>query len=1286
MNNSYSSETHPTADELLHCVDQGISVLGITQDAGFVEAVLSLFFSPAFVRGQGLETNVLISRLFMPLANHSSEHVRILTLQHTLARLGPWTGDERTDSVSSASSTMTGQTVSTAAAAQSTAADEQSSGAVIALLRHGEVMLDLFGRRITDDCVAVRNLARQICYRLLPARPSTADVQRFVYLAPILQALCTDTIVGPRASLILDGMISQYQAQDTMFVLGLRALFHRNLNQRHWGCRAIEQSKNLESVGTFRADILLQAASLSDPTPQWISTAASPQVNLRAAEEVALEHLESACSISSGVSRRSQALHSLCALFDLPTVRRAVDSANGAHRLQALLSNCLADRPDLEFTDSAEEDNYELGAMALELLCLLFADQQCAFRQTSLQTPVPLLRLLMEYLVSAAGSELSASRNLEQARASAVYLLAAVLFADEALRAVQPLGTSRSSMREPAFSDCDVFGWRQTQPSNALVLPVFASIKDSFVLPSPIVEYDWCCLPYPTQVLLLEPRARELVSACWVVKAHGGWRGVLLWADKQRSQAHSAQDDRLQRELPRPSPHGLRLLRALDCRSQMAFLLNQVSTAASHEHVLSALESLDSHCTCQPDAIQTFLELQWQDAFGRFLKVLPSSVLDGLLLARLLALLLRVILSGLARRSDCDWLYENFKGRIVQLMSPRLDLGEGDDASPPIKRLLQAQTLRFMRALVRMACSFPRQSPTVETGLLIRAVLPHLNSPNRHDEHELYDLWLHGQALLCLGQWTDDSGGHCGDLSPSELHHLVSTLVMIINTCRGDRQSVSFVGKSLGRLAMMSVRHISARLRSLDAAALWGQHWLWEGHGLTWLVKLYADRDPTIRVAALGLISDLVCDDDGRREILAQNWGEGHDFDLRLVEAMEAVIMNQHEAPLARATALQVLNNLICCGLRPGPALISNFAQILGAAVSVRSAALQTALALTLRNLVLADRSSLSVRAWSHLLGVIEVVWETVCSPTSLGLSWHSEVPVRLLLTLLESVAAGLSVGDAGGVAAVLAGHASVLRLLFEIIGDRQMTICEASREVPDKSGAVHPGYNQTDQVCSIQVRLAAVDVLHRFIKTSRKAGALVWELLIVEWPIVEEAFAAALCLSASRHRDLPDIKPVRRGNLCSPLMKPTLGFLISLIASDGSATLDQPPWTQPVRDGSPSSLEHIMASEEAVLEYADHIGAHLCGTVMRIYDVLCADGEYEVLVRSCEHEDRACATTNDSLDVLVIHTLTALVGCSSSAKTVALGSGILEVRLRGGVPRGEGSPLIHLFRCCLSL
>uniref|UniRef100_UPI00358E3341 rotatin-like n=1 Tax=Myxine glutinosa TaxID=7769 RepID=UPI00358E3341 len=419
-------------------------------------------------------------------------------------------------------------------------------------------------------------------------------------------------------------------------------------------------------------------------------------------------------------------------------------------------------------------------------------------------------------------------------------------------------------------------------------------------------------------------------------------------------------------------------LRALAVCSPFAGLrssLDQLTVASSHHEAHAVLASL--HIRLLSDHLlpthssspytDALLELPFIKVFQRFVLVRPANRADGVVLADVLHLLASLV------HAQGDAPEASFILHLLNLLEqdgcPLLDLLCGfvrDGIEESVSPVLHRAVLELYGVLLdSVTCTRHRQLDTIDLVILICELvvefyfeggwLTHtednpvtimqecslalkpfrgklvdtlLERLREAESQSFYDLPLLEAILLALVHASAVLGWSVHSVRfalPRDMHlGLLSALQEVILSFSIGREGncTSFLGKGVTRSALQCLYQLAHEMRFDVDGDDWVELWCSPRHigtgsnppGLTWLLTLWVDRDPEVRVSSLAIAAVLTTTESGCRALLAACRG----IPGGLWGTALNILLDHAECSLVRCQVASILQNLLAV---PHPSL-----------------------------------------------------------------------------------------------------------------------------------------------------------------------------------------------------------------------------------------------------------------------------------------------------------------------------------------------------------------------------
>ncbi|XP_070575583.1 rotatin-like [Ptychodera flava] len=362
--------------------------------------------------------------------------------------------------------------------------------------------------------------------------------------------------------------------------------------------------------------------------------------------------------------------------------------------------------------------------------------------------------------------------------------------------------------------------------------------------------------------------------------------------------------------------------------------LEAMLTASSHFAVKTALSRLEHYIVTERIGVgmdgngsslasKSMLELDWKEAFGRFLQVIPANMEDETLLAQILHFM-SVLLdtSNGIPEEFLTWLADiivDNHAPLTRLLQKSESYGEtAEEEDSTCKRALNKSILVFLSAFVKKLTKF---NHTWKFGNGIGCIggdvtNAMIQSLHLADAVHFYNLPSLEGTLQCLVHVTARPGwsNGCMDIDNLSLcHKFLTSLLEVVSAFHVGRggTAMSYMGKGVTKSATMCLLHLAFEMSQYSTDKSWTSHWLYirQGNkdelmstGLVWLLSLWYYRDPEVRATGLAIATALSSTEPGRimlssccQQIPGGLWGTVLTF---LLDQSECSIVRQQAAAL----------------------------------------------------------------------------------------------------------------------------------------------------------------------------------------------------------------------------------------------------------------------------------------------------------------------------------------------------------------------------------------------------
>ncbi|KAM4606021.1 rotatin [Polymixia lowei] len=481
------------------------------------------------------------------------------------------------------------------------------------------------------------------------------------------------------------------------------------------------------------------------------------------------------------------------------------------------------------------------------------------------------------------------------------------------------------------------------------------SVTRRYNIPFQVVTHHavspYCCVVPPSTDLLTLAPARHALQLAWNTAWHSGIDGLL---DEVRGGggASDFHDDLTLSEAQ------VLLLRTSHLPTGLQDCIQAIVTAAGHSSVTSALSRLRLYLLIDTLALtrshshshscrDTLRSLSWQCAITRFLQVRPACVEDERLLVHIVAFLNAHFRQTRAEPEpepepesdpedkDLRWILELLLNQeTVSLLDLLLGVesqtpssqsqGGPDELRSQISQRLQRELNRFFNTLLqRLTHTDDRQCLALAGPFKSQLAFRLLQSLRVSDAPRFYGLPSLERTLLGMVTLTAQPGwsSHCPDLEPVALcSKYLSGLLEVISSfyVEWGGNSMSFMGKGVTKNAVVCLLHLSHEMMAETKDKNFISQWSL-GHeagseeasgpqlGLAWLIPLWVDRDPEVRLASLGVGAALSSAPSGCQALCAscQNISGG------LWGTLFNILLDQQESSMVRREAAFILQNLL---------------------------------------------------------------------------------------------------------------------------------------------------------------------------------------------------------------------------------------------------------------------------------------------------------------------------------------------------------------------------------------
>ncbi|XP_077983359.1 rotatin-like [Glandiceps talaboti] len=364
--------------------------------------------------------------------------------------------------------------------------------------------------------------------------------------------------------------------------------------------------------------------------------------------------------------------------------------------------------------------------------------------------------------------------------------------------------------------------------------------------------------------------------------------------------------------------------------------LDSMLNASSHYMVKSALYRLSHYILAEKvyqnqdnndSASEVFYTLDWKNAFGRYLQVIPANMEDETLLAQILYFLSILLDTSKDIPSDfliwlADIIVDNHAPLTRLLQKSENISSTTQEESTVGKRTLHKSILVFLSGFVQWLTK-SNHSWRFSDGIgCIGGDVTHsmVQSLNLADAVHFYDLPSLEGTLRCLVHVTARPGWSDGCMANDNLalcHKFLTSLLEVVSAFHVGRggTALSYMGKGVTKSATLCLQHLACEMAQHSVDKAWTSHWLYikQGNtdelmstGLLWLLALWYYRDPEVRATGLAIATALSSTESGRimlssccQQIPGGLWGTVLTF-----------LLDQSECSLVRQQAAALLVNL----------------------------------------------------------------------------------------------------------------------------------------------------------------------------------------------------------------------------------------------------------------------------------------------------------------------------------------------------------------------------------------
>ncbi|XP_014667682.1 PREDICTED: rotatin-like [Priapulus caudatus] len=429
------------------------------------------------------------------------------------------------------------------------------------------------------------------------------------------------------------------------------------------------------------------------------------------------------------------------------------------------------------------------------------------------------------------------------------------------------------------------------------------------------------CSPAPDRDELLQDGWAKELRVQWNVSWHNGMEALVAYLRTDAASRLHVEDFPEHLKLSEAEEEAV-MAGAILCGLRHS--VTAVTNATSHAAVRQAVGRMCTYLLLRSahadDAVYVLEQASWMEAFSRFLEVQPNSAADEELVRYLLVAVTTMLeIAPSLPESTRTWAWKVLAGSDSSLTSMLLPPGSSSSSSSTLAT--ESPSSKELLALVRVytskVCIDELQRPP--TGVLVQSLLGHLNIAGAT---HFYNLAALESTLSCLVYITARPGWSKGCADGEglklciDLVHALIEVVMSFHRGRGGI-SMSFMGCAVTRAATVCLQHVAYEMAATFPETNWEQEWIYTsppttssdkqtGLGSSWVVPLWAYRDPEVRAAGLAIVAALTQSVNGRKVMLASC----PDIPGGLWGATLSYLLDHSEASIVREQAALVLVNL----------------------------------------------------------------------------------------------------------------------------------------------------------------------------------------------------------------------------------------------------------------------------------------------------------------------------------------------------------------------------------------
>ncbi|CAG9829728.1 unnamed protein product [Diabrotica balteata] len=400
----------------------------------------------------------------------------------------------------------------------------------------------------------------------------------------------------------------------------------------------------------------------------------------------------------------------------------------------------------------------------------------------------------------------------------------------------------------------------------------------------------------------------------WNAEIFGGFDKLIQW-DEINYENHSMYNFV---DILKLNDYDLQCIKNSSIDHCVKHYLKSIQNATSHDIVLESIDNLTLYVCLHQLACEfnenydkeTFKKHQWENTFLRFLKVLPSSEHDTIVLKKILQFLC-ILIPYYSSSNSTSWI-TNFLKKSTQCIFDLLNIDNtsDDDLKIVAQELLKVITLCAKQEQDYLDYYIPMKDSQRSWLHIIKIIAENLkNSGKQH----FYNLAYLDSLLSCLVHltanlgWSENKPNLCPTGPLPQLIVALCDLVKAFHSGKGPTAAVSVMGLSITRHVMLVLNHLLAEVKSSKIKG-WETYFFdnIEDIPLYSFIALWASRDVILRAASLQLFAGFTS---SSRAVIEIVHGFGSDtssiWDLSL-----RVLIDYTEANTVRESAAEILANL----------------------------------------------------------------------------------------------------------------------------------------------------------------------------------------------------------------------------------------------------------------------------------------------------------------------------------------------------------------------------------------